>query len=64
MIDRATWIRDLRRLNEQQESGLADDYDAYWGEIEDTHRAFIDRFLRSSCPRAACSTQRAGRAST
>jgi SAM-dependent methyltransferase len=61
MIDRATWIRDLRRLNEQQESGLADDYDAYWGEIEDTHRAFIDRFLSQLPPEgrvldAACGT--------
>jgi SAM-dependent methyltransferase len=43
--DRATWIRDLRRLNEEQEFDLADEYDAYWGEIGDTHRAFIERFL-------------------
>jgi SAM-dependent methyltransferase len=45
MTDRATWIRDLRRLNEEQEVGLADEYDASWGEIEDTHRVFIERFL-------------------
>jgi len=61
MTDRATWIRDLRRLNERQEFGLADEYDAHWGDIEETHRAFIERFL-SSLPAqgrvldAACGT--------
>jgi SAM-dependent methyltransferase len=45
MIDRATWIGQLRRLNEEQEFGLADEYETSWGEIEDTHRAFIERFL-------------------
>jgi SAM-dependent methyltransferase len=45
VIGRAAWIRDLRRLNEEQEFGLADEYETSWGEIEDTHRAFIERFL-------------------
>ncbi|HLA92594.1 MAG TPA: class I SAM-dependent methyltransferase [Actinomycetota bacterium] len=61
MTDRATWIRDLRGLNEQQESGLADEYDASWGEIEDVHRTFVDRFLSELPPEghvldAACGT--------
>jgi SAM-dependent methyltransferase len=43
--DRATWLRQLARMNAEQESGLAEEYDASWGEIEDTHRAFIERFL-------------------
>lgn len=42
---RERWIRDLRRLNAEQESGLADDYDDHWGTIGDTHRAFVERFL-------------------
>jgi SAM-dependent methyltransferase len=28
----------------EQESALASVYDEYWGEIEDTHRAFVQRF--------------------
>ena len=44
-MDRATWIRDLRRRNAEQEAGLVDDFDRYWGEIEDTHRSFVERFL-------------------
>ncbi|MGH2528182.1 MAG: class I SAM-dependent methyltransferase [Actinomycetota bacterium] len=43
--DREAWLRDLRRVNELQEDALAPDYDAQWGEIEDTHRAFVERFL-------------------
>jgi len=43
--DRVTWIRALPRMNAEQESGLAHVYDANWGEIEDTHREFIERFL-------------------
>lgn len=59
--DRATWIRELRRLNEEQEDALADVDDARWGELEDTHRAFVERFLSMLPPRAgvldaACGT--------
>jgi SAM-dependent methyltransferase len=44
--DRAAWLRDLRRVNERQEDALAPDYDANWGRVGDTHRAFVERFLR------------------
>ena len=59
--DRAEWIRELRRRDEEQEDALADVYDARWGEIEDTHRAFVERFLSMLPPRAtvldaACGT--------
>ena len=59
--DRATWIRDLPRLNAEQEAGLADGYDADWGTIEDTHRGFVERFLSMLPPDgrvldAACGT--------
>jgi ubiquinone/menaquinone biosynthesis C-methylase UbiE len=32
-------------VNEEQESAEDLDLDPYWGEIEDTHRAFVERFL-------------------
>jgi ubiquinone/menaquinone biosynthesis C-methylase UbiE len=59
--DRAAWIRDLRRLNEQQEDTLAPVFDIRWGEIEETHRAFVERFLAKLPPDgtvldAACGT--------
>lgn len=59
--DRAAWLLRLRRENEEQESALAPDYDRYWGEIGDTHRAFVER-LCSMVPAdgrvldAACGT--------
>jgi len=43
--DRATWLRELRRENERQEDALVEIYDAEWGEIEDDHGRFIERFL-------------------
>ena len=43
--DRAAWIRELRRQNEREEDSLAPVFDERWGEIEETHRAFVDRFL-------------------
>jgi SAM-dependent methyltransferase len=59
--DRAAWLRSLRRENEQQEDALAPEYDARWGEIEDTHQLFVERFLSMLPPRArvldaACGT--------
>ena len=59
--DREAWLRNLRRVNEQQEDALAPDYDAQWGEIEDTHRAFVEMFLSKLPPDgrvldAACGT--------
>jgi SAM-dependent methyltransferase len=43
--DRRTWLRDRRRVDEQQEDALAGDYDAHWGEVEPTHQVFVERFL-------------------
>lgn len=59
--DRAAWLRGLRRENEAQEHALADVFDTYWGEIEDTHRAFVERFCSLLPPGgrvldAACGT--------
>ncbi len=59
--DREVWLQDLRRVNEQQEDALAPEYDAQWGEIEDAHRAFVERFLSMLPPDgkvldAACGT--------
>jgi SAM-dependent methyltransferase len=59
--DRGAWLRELRRVNERQEDALADDFDALYGEIEPTHRAFIERFLSRLPPDgrvldAACGT--------
>jgi SAM-dependent methyltransferase len=59
--DRATWIRELRRVDEEQEEALPLVYDARWGEIEETHRSFVARFLSMLPPRAgvldaACGT--------
>jgi SAM-dependent methyltransferase len=59
--DRGAWLRELRRVNERQEDALADDFDALYGEVEPTHRAFIERFLSRLPPDgrvldAACGT--------
>ena len=45
--DRAGWLRRIRRENAQQEDALSEVYDHRWGDIEDTHRAFVERFLAS-----------------
>jgi SAM-dependent methyltransferase len=59
--DRDTWLRNLRRVDEQQEDALADDFDAQYGEVEPTHQAFMERFLSRLPPGgrvldAACGT--------
>jgi SAM-dependent methyltransferase len=59
--DRRAWLRNLRRVNEQQEDALAADFDTHWGQIEPTHRAFVERFLQLLPPAgrvldAACGT--------
>jgi len=59
--DRGAWLRDLRRVDEQQEDALAADYDAHWGEIDDTHQVFVERLLSTLPPAgrvldAACGT--------
>jgi SAM-dependent methyltransferase len=60
-IDRGAWLRRLRRENAEQEDALSAVYDERWGEIEETHRAFVERFLSSLPPGgrvldAACGT--------
>jgi SAM-dependent methyltransferase len=59
--DRASWLLQLRRENEAQEQALADDFDERWGEIDDTHRRFVERFCSLLPPGgwvldAACGT--------
>jgi SAM-dependent methyltransferase len=59
--DRAAWLRNLRRVNEQQEDALSSVFDEQWGVIGDTHRAFVERFLSMLPPDgrvldAACGT--------
>jgi SAM-dependent methyltransferase len=59
--DRRAWLRDLRRVDEQQEDALAGDFDALWGEVEPTHQMFVERFLSRLPPDgrvldAACGT--------
>jgi SAM-dependent methyltransferase len=60
-VDREAWLRSLRRVNEQQEDALAPEFDARWGQIEETHRAFVGTFLSRLSPDgrvldAACGT--------
>jgi len=48
-------------VNEEQESALASTYDEHWGEIDDMHRAFVERFCSMLPPGgrvldAACGT--------
>lgn len=60
-LDRAAWLQSLREVSPGQENVLAPIYDAAWGQIDDTHRVFIDRFLSLLPPGgdvldAACGT--------
>ncbi len=60
-VDRAAWLRNMRRVDEQQEDRPAPHYDAQWGETEHTHRAFVETFLSKLPPDgrvldAACGT--------
>jgi SAM-dependent methyltransferase len=59
--DRASWLLGLRRDNEEQEAVFADEFDALWGEIGETHRTFVERFSSALPPGgrvldAACGT--------
>lgn len=60
-MDRSAWLKELRRLSEEQETLSASSYDENWGEISPTHRQWFNRFL-SLCPPqgrlldAACGT--------
>jgi ubiquinone/menaquinone biosynthesis C-methylase UbiE len=60
-MDRGAWLRRLRRENAEQEDALSAVYDERWGEIEEAHRALVERFLSSLPPGgrvldAACGT--------
>jgi SAM-dependent methyltransferase len=60
-MDRAAWLLRLRRENEEQEATFAEEFDATWGAIGQTHRAFVERFLAELPPDgrvldAACGT--------
>jgi SAM-dependent methyltransferase len=59
--ERAAWLDRVRRENAEQEDALSQVFDERWGEIEETHRAYVDRFLASLPPGgrvldAACGT--------
>jgi SAM-dependent methyltransferase len=63
LTDRDQWLLSLRRRQEQLQDALlaTTDYDANWGEVEDTHRRFVERFLSVLPPHgtvldAACGT--------
>ena len=61
MTDRATWLREQRQVNEEEESVLASIYDDNWGEIRDMHWDFVERFCSMLPPDgrvldAACGT--------
>lgn len=43
--DRLAWLLDLRRINEAEEDALAPVFDERWGEIDEEHRTFVERFL-------------------
>jgi SAM-dependent methyltransferase len=43
--DREAWLYGLRRENERQEDASPTAGDAYWEQTDDTHRAFVERFL-------------------
>jgi ubiquinone/menaquinone biosynthesis C-methylase UbiE len=61
VADRTAWLRRLRQENAEQEDALSAVYDERWGKIDETHRAFVERFLSSLPPGgrvldAACGT--------
>lgn len=58
---RKTWLRSVREENRRQEDALSPIFDERWGEIDDTHRSFVERFLSRLPPGgrvldAACGT--------
>jgi SAM-dependent methyltransferase len=59
--ERKAWLRSVREENRRQEDALSSVFDERWGEIEDTHRSFVERFLSRLPPGgrvldAACGT--------
>jgi SAM-dependent methyltransferase len=61
-MDRSAWLKEQRRLTEEQEDTLyAPIYDENWGAIDPTHQQFFNRFLGLCPPQglildAACGT--------
>jgi SAM-dependent methyltransferase len=61
-MNRLTWLKEKRRLNEEQEDAIYSPiYDENWGAISPTHQRFFNRFLELCPPRgrlldAACGT--------
>jgi hypothetical protein len=62
--ERRAWLRDRRRVDEQQEDALAGDYDTDWGEIEPMHHSFVGCSCPGCRPTAGCWTRSAAPAST
>ena len=60
-MERSIWLKEIRRVSEEQETLLAPIYDENWGSIALQHQQFFDHFL-SLCPPqgylidAACGT--------
>ena len=60
-MDRSIWLKEIRRITEEQETLLAPSYDEQWGAIGPLHQQCFDRFLRLCPPQgdlldAACGT--------
>ena len=61
-MDRAAWLKEQRRLTEEQDDTIyAPIYDKNWGDIDPTHQQFFNRFLGLCPPQgrildAACGT--------
>jgi SAM-dependent methyltransferase len=52
-MDRLTWLKEQRRISEEQEDKIYSPiYDELWGEIDPVHRRCFDRFLGSCPPKA------------
>jgi hypothetical protein len=62
--DREPWIRNLRRVNEQQEDALAPDFDALYRRSSPPARRSWNGFCSCSRPPAGCWTRPAAPAST
>ncbi len=48
-MDRLIWLKEIRRITEEQDTLLAPIYDENWGAIAPLHQQCFDRFLRL-CP--------------
>jgi SAM-dependent methyltransferase len=60
-MDRSLWLKEIRRVAEEQETLLAPSYDEKWGAIAPLHQQYFERFLNLCPPQghlldAACGT--------